>query len=330
MEKKKHSLIFYAWPLLCLLYLLPWQSLRAEPPVSGTLDIDRQTFQLAQNGQWDELIELSRKALKQDIDFYYLRLRLGLAWLNKNNYHLAITQFKAALAHNPGSIQAIELLYLANLNAGRQQEAWYQASRLDLPRQQSLGYHKGLRPASIHFIFGHQWQNQQQKDEFQLYEGDLLNGTQFVPLEWYQLGLGLSHRPGAKISLYQSVSLLRRGWFIHSITDGYTEIFENNTSTLYQYHGSAALRLPENMVLSGGFQLTRIQYPMVKWRQIGGNWIPFDSSASRGEYAVSLNLIRHFHYVSAGLGASAARINQARQQQYDLQWHIYPFGNLNF
>ena len=57
---------------------------------------DIKTYQNFIDGDWDLLIQEGNQALKQGLDFYYLRYRLGVAYYMKKNYIKALKHFEQA------------------------------------------------------------------------------------------------------------------------------------------------------------------------------------------------------------------------------------------
>lgn len=52
--------------------------------------VDALTYQLFQQKAWDNLIKEGNKAIQNGIDYYYLRVRMGIAYYEKGNYSGAI------------------------------------------------------------------------------------------------------------------------------------------------------------------------------------------------------------------------------------------------
>ncbi len=85
--------------------------------------LDQETYQLYQEKNWKKLIVRGEYALEQGYDFYYLRMRLGLAWFSLGRFEKARTQFLIALKSIPHDRTASYYLYYANLYSGRSGEA---------------------------------------------------------------------------------------------------------------------------------------------------------------------------------------------------------------
>lgn len=73
--------------------------------------VDKNTYQQYLDKDWNTLISLGKKALKKDIDYFYLRMRLGIAYYEKKNYTNAIVHFTKALEFNSADETALEYLY---------------------------------------------------------------------------------------------------------------------------------------------------------------------------------------------------------------------------
>lgn len=86
--------------------------------------IDSLTYRLYLEKQWDSLILVGKQALHDDIDYYYLRIRMGIAYFEKQRYITSISHLTAALAFNKGDLVALEYLYFAYLYSNRPQDAY--------------------------------------------------------------------------------------------------------------------------------------------------------------------------------------------------------------
>jgi len=85
--------------------------------------VDSSSYALIVNNQFDDLKKLGKEALKQDIDFYLLRLRLGIAFYNEQNYEMALMHFEKAFKMFPTDDLLIEYLYYSYLFTNRTYEA---------------------------------------------------------------------------------------------------------------------------------------------------------------------------------------------------------------
>ncbi|MCD6201809.1 MAG: hypothetical protein J7K46_08375, partial [Bacteroidales bacterium] len=103
-------------------------------------DFNNRTYTLYERKQWKELLETGRKALKNGYDFYYLRMRMGIAAYEKQNYVRAIHHFRKALIFSKNDPLALEYLYYAYLFTGRDIEAGRLTERMPVAVAKEKGY----------------------------------------------------------------------------------------------------------------------------------------------------------------------------------------------
>ena len=88
--------------------------------------LDAITYKLYLQKDWNNLIKYAKAGLKQNIDFYYLRIRLAEAYLAKHKERKAIVELENALKMNGYSDKyAINLLYEAYIKSGDYLRAHY-------------------------------------------------------------------------------------------------------------------------------------------------------------------------------------------------------------
>lgn len=72
--------------------------------------VEKKTYTYYLSEKWDSLYHYGQIAVDNGYDYYYLRMRLGIAAMNLNQSHRAVVHFKKALVFNPGSIIASDYL----------------------------------------------------------------------------------------------------------------------------------------------------------------------------------------------------------------------------
>ena len=79
---------------------------------------DSLTYNLYMEGRWKDLTQAAREALSEGHDFYYMRMRLGIAWYERSFYAAAEKQFRKALEFNSEDPIATEYLFYCRLLSG--------------------------------------------------------------------------------------------------------------------------------------------------------------------------------------------------------------------
>lgn len=86
-------------------------------------DVDVLSYRLYMERKWDSVIIIGKQALRQDIDFYYLRVRMGIAYFEKQAYYPAVTHLKKARQFNSDDPVVANYLYYAFRYTDRGEEA---------------------------------------------------------------------------------------------------------------------------------------------------------------------------------------------------------------
>ncbi len=109
--------------LIILLVIFPLLLKTGYSQRMSVVEADKLTYDYYLKGQWQQLIKTANEALKQGIDFFYLRTRLGIAYYNRGQYRLAIKHFRKALQWYPKDKVILEYLYYSYLLGGQLADA---------------------------------------------------------------------------------------------------------------------------------------------------------------------------------------------------------------
>lgn len=90
---------------------------------------DSLTYRLYSQEKWDSVITLCEEAINQNVDFYYLRMRIGIACFNKKDYSQALIHFQKANEYN-STETVLEYIYYSYLYLGNIREALYYSKNL--------------------------------------------------------------------------------------------------------------------------------------------------------------------------------------------------------
>lgn len=85
--------------------------------------LDRQTYDYFIKGDYKNLKTITSNILKQGIDYYYLRMRIGILSYNKQRYQIAVKHFGKALEFNSLDTISREYIYYSYLYSGRKADA---------------------------------------------------------------------------------------------------------------------------------------------------------------------------------------------------------------
>ncbi|MCI0473212.1 MAG: hypothetical protein L0Y76_06495, partial [Ignavibacteria bacterium] len=102
--------------------------------------IDAKTYELFMRSDWENLKETGHNAIDKGIDFYYLRLRMGISYYSQENYMSAIPHFEKALYFRSKDTLALEYLYYSYLFSGNKSDANVTAEKFPPHLKEKVGY----------------------------------------------------------------------------------------------------------------------------------------------------------------------------------------------
>ncbi len=88
-----------------------FQKVHAAQDTLSFQEVNIKTYQYYLEQKWDSVILIGSQALRQHIDYYYLRMRMGIAYFQKKEYRIAEPHFLRALKFNSSDDVAKEYLY---------------------------------------------------------------------------------------------------------------------------------------------------------------------------------------------------------------------------
>ncbi|HSW67693.1 MAG TPA: hypothetical protein VLH16_03850, partial [Bacteroidales bacterium] len=83
---------------------------------------DSLTYRLYSQHSWKELTRVGKEALRAGNDYYFLRMRLGIAAAERNKHRLAANHFNKALRFNSGSSLGKSYIVDSHLKSGMEIE----------------------------------------------------------------------------------------------------------------------------------------------------------------------------------------------------------------
>ncbi len=86
-------------------------------------EVDIETYNLYIAKKWNELIEVGKQSKREGVDFYYLKVRMGIAYYSLGKYRKAIPFFEKAFNKNIKDEFVGEYLYYSYLFGGRGTDA---------------------------------------------------------------------------------------------------------------------------------------------------------------------------------------------------------------
>lgn len=157
--------------------------------------IDSLTYQYYWLGKWDDLINIGKEALNQQIDFKRLRQRMGYAFFLKGNYYEAMKQYEEAFAFDKSDMDIQLYLYYCGLYTGHESYSRFQAGKLPEETQKYLA----LKPFRLIDALDFEY-------NYKFNDSKLATNNNFTRSNPNYFRIGCSTKLSYQLSLYQAFS----------------------------------------------------------------------------------------------------------------------------
>jgi tetratricopeptide (TPR) repeat protein len=295
--------------------------------------IDTNTYNLYLEKDWDELIREGKKALRQDVDYYNLRMRIGIAYYEKKNYKLAQCHFRKALKFNNGDTPATEYLYYAYLLGGQIQQAElvYKNFRASQKEKIPSPGSKIIDRISVEYLYS-QVSTDDLINDRETFEG-IPYGTRIITRNFQNLNAAFHHHMHPGTSFTHAYTYLGKTSFYH---------YDNGLDSLgtsghkvnqHQYYISPLFTLRGGLVIRPAFHFLHVSYqvPILTGTGPGpGGWndIVFRNETQK-QLVGGLTLMKYQGPYIFRLGAVYSNLNRADQLTGSMGLTWYPLGNLD-
>jgi len=172
-------------------------------------NIDLQTYGFASFSEWDSVIHYGKLGLANNIDYFYLRLRMGEAYYYKQKYAPAIKQFEKALKSNSGDTTTQEFLYYSYLFSGRESDARNLGYKMTDDIKKDVHLKKNISLKDVYFETGQATSNNiSQNGSINLAGSENLGGSAALTNNISYTHIGMDINIGKWLSIYPGVSFV--------------------------------------------------------------------------------------------------------------------------
>jgi hypothetical protein len=260
---------------------------------------DSITYQYYLKGDWEKLLDAGKESIKQNIDYKWLRQRMGYAYFVKADYYASQQQYEKALSFDKTDSISLIYLYHCALNTNNESSARYYAGKLPLSVQNRLD----VKPLRILDAVDGEYNYK-------------INGLASRSNPGYYRA-GLNSKPGYRLNLYQAFSTY------HQRIDS-AGIRQNEYFALLDYSLNAHLSLDIGYHYLGTSVVDTSTYRVnmrMKRTVIDSTFYPGHLFYTRLSYRINR--------FDIGISASMLTYDSVLTQQYGLQAGILLPGTLS-
>jgi len=291
-------------------------------------EVDSETYSLYLQSNWKELIKLGKTSLKQDITFYYLQVRMGIAYYELKKYRKAIPYFEKSRKLNRKNELVNEYLYYSYLFSGRSNDARKLTKELSSELKTKIGIKINPIFSSISFDL--------RAEEFEEYKaepatGDLLQ--QDVRTDYSYFSFGAEHLIKNNRKISWSYSRINIGATIFDIGDLNEQVDNDRKIDQNQFYYSYQNQLKYGLSMTLAANLINIGSTgselIPVWGRGGGGMISTTTRYATNELIGYFALRKDFSNFKIGLNSSISNLDKNFQIQPGIDFIYYPFANTN-
>ncbi len=294
------------------------------------ISVDTKTYQQWLESDWDGLISYGNEALNEGVDFYYLRVRLGIAYYNKKNFHEALDHFKEAMKFNSSEDFLKEYLFFSYVFSGQKVEADIFAAGFSPELKKRIGYssRKGINNISTFYSWSYN-PNPSIAEDFTYNESSRNNGYQDINQFVGVSNIKFSHQITNRLSLSHSYTNVMKSSYRFGIWNNFETVEKEQSTTLHQYYLSASIWAARGFNFIVGGHYIHIRYP-VKFISYGmGQPQTKTKINTENDYVGFLSVYKNLKYYTFGASFYYSQLTPSTQLQGDILLTYYPLGNLN-
>jgi len=295
--------------------------------------VDERTYELFIAESWRELIDFGNQALDQDIDFFYLRMRMGIACIKLQKFIDAARHFTKAIEFNAYSDAAREYLYYSYLNSGNKFMAREvknkSPQKIQLKLQEEFTEKRHFSNLETGFIISNLPEKMDAID---------LDGVNDIYGEATYLNNGWYINAGANAGIFENTDVYFGYTFFElsktkKIIYHYQNLLEDNfTQRQHQFYVNAKIYLGKGFTLMPAFNYINLTYETIFPRYVGDVAAnQYDRIKVEYNNVIGyLSLNKDYGKIKTGLFGAYSNLNDLDQYQYGINLTVFPFGGLQF
>ncbi len=289
---------------------------------------DSITYSYYMDKNWTELIASGKEALNNGHDYYYMRLRIGIAYYEKQNYAMAAIHFKKAQEFSFNDQFTLEYLFYSAFLSNRQYQAWSILSGAFPETKQRILKESKFRRNTL---FAESFYSNSNTDNLLASPNDIFTnpepGSQSVSRYFLNNSLYASHILGKNFAYYHAYTNLIKDSYLHYFNGTNAADLPEQKLMQNQYYGAFNFFSPGGWNFSPAFHvlLTSYSYPYSYGN--GMNAQIGTSTINDFSYVTSLRISRSGGFCSFGAEAGFSELNGLMQAQGSVSLTLYPLGN---
>jgi tetratricopeptide (TPR) repeat protein len=314
--------------ILAVIFTVTHSHLKAQESIDFK-NADSLTYHFYETGNWQELIESGKSAIHQGLDYYFLRMRIGIAYFELGRYRAAGVHFEKALEFYSNDKVAMQYLQKSYNWGGMETESVALAHRFSFLKKD------GVEPVFIRgfSVFGGaavsgsstQLKNTDLDGEANIYGEINANGNM------YYGHAGITVAPLQHLRLYLGYTRLKLEKNQRIVMEGADSMNNRYNLIQHQFHANLPLRIAKGWQIIPAFTILNFRDKplIIGYDTVNYEYLIRQVDTTITNYIVSLKLLKSMPYYDVGAMAGNSNLNNKDQWQGTFILNLYPFANLD-
>lgn len=316
--------------IILLLILTSFASTKAQNDLSF-IEVDTASYRAYINSNWDRIIEIGNQGLENNVDYYYLRIRMAYAYYMKKQYRSAIPHYKEALLLSANNALALEYLYRCYTYSGQYNSAEKLLKKFPNSLKESIGKEdsKIINKLSFYASFA-SGADTKLKEEITNSISIDEDGVQVLTNGYKNYNLNLSHRFNRSIIAHHSANLLYKDSYSTAVVNGLSYISGSQIVRQINYNLVLDITPIQGFTVSPLFSYLNYKVPVFyEYGSGSDNDREVASYLKYKEYLIGIKGTTHLKYTNISLAYTFSNINNAKQNTIAGSLSVFPLSNLS-
>lgn len=302
---------------VCIVLLWFVTAVSAQKKPLSIKDVDSTTYALFLKQDWKPIITLGKQSIAEGVDFYYLKVRIGIAYFKENKMFSAIQFLEEAYALDPKNVVVQDYLYWAYRYSGLEMEsrlfyskmskALKDEIKLDLPVVSSISFNV-LAANNLDYDTQLKSNANGQTDHFRI-----------IPENYQMYSLGMSHPISKGLNLFHQFTLVPAN-SVQQTNAG--SVLQNETYKVmeYRYYGDVTIALGNRWYLDTYLNAIFGDYDNL-------NTVTSDSKIKYNNMVFGGAITKASYLIKSSINMSVSNLNGSNQFQMGYAMSLYPLGS---
>lgn len=293
--------------------------------------VDSTTYAQYLKQDWKPLLELGKQSRLEGIDFYYLKVRMGIAYFKEGKMLSAVKLLEEAYVVNSYDVIVQEYLYWAYRYGGLILESRLFYDKIDkkLKKQINLDL-PFVTTLNLNILAT----NNLDFDKMLTVDANSENNDiRFIPENYQLFSLGLSHPLSKKVNLYHQLSVMPTN-SVQQENDGGSLVNKSYSGSESRYYADVTVSLGNRWYLDTYLNVISGKYDNINTDNTvtsisgGPRWTSSSSSTVRyTDVVFGGSITKASYFIRNTLSVSGSNLNGLNQFQAGYSFSLYPLGN---